>query len=142
MTTTPDDEDEAWLPSGPLSSPVIWFTVKQASKMKSEKVDVKTMTEIDEAYRCLCNMDLGVNRNWCLNSIRIVNETRSAFVVAFDGSIRQRPVRSPGNGCNWTGNGGNRCVGFKKAARRHNDAATSPPPPPPQALVQLGEATS
>ncbi|KAI3506843.1 hypothetical protein L1887_21416 [Cichorium endivia] len=57
-------------------------------------------------------------------------------------SLQQRSVRSPGNGCNWTGNGGNRCVGSRKAARRHNDATTSPPPPPPQALVQLREATS
>ncbi|KAI3806050.1 hypothetical protein L1987_21941 [Smallanthus sonchifolius] len=48
---------------------------------------------------------------------------------------QRRPVRSPpGNGCNWTGNGGNRCVGSKKAASRHSPAAA--PPPPPHELSQ------
>ncbi|KAJ9564950.1 hypothetical protein OSB04_000916 [Centaurea solstitialis] len=55
----------------------------------------------------------------------------------------RRPVRSPGNGCNWTGNGGNPCIGSKKVAQFYTVA---PPPPLPygftRPLVQLVEATS
>lgn len=29
-------------------------------------------------------------------------------------SLQHRPVRSPGNGCSNTGNGGNRCIGSRK----------------------------
>ncbi|KAI3760153.1 hypothetical protein L1987_50544 [Smallanthus sonchifolius] len=43
---------------------------------------------------------------------------------------QRRPVKGPpGNGCNWTGNGGNPCVGSKKAAGRYSPNAASPPPP-------------
>ncbi|GJX85457.1 hypothetical protein Tco_0336231 [Tanacetum coccineum] len=56
---------------------------------------------------------------------------------------RKPPVRSPGNRCNSTGNGGDgSCIGSKKVAGRPN-AATAPPPPEfSQSLVQIGEATS
>ncbi|GKG10972.1 hypothetical protein Tco_0342372 [Tanacetum coccineum] len=56
---------------------------------------------------------------------------------------RKPPVRSPGNPCNSTGNGGDgSCIGSKKVAGRPN-AATAPPPPEfSQSLVQIGEATS
>ncbi|KAI3678837.1 hypothetical protein L6452_38141 [Arctium lappa] len=50
---------------------------------------------------------------------------------------QRRPVRSPGNGCNWTGNGGNPCVDSKKVVGHHTDA-----PPPPYAFAQSSEATS
>ena len=55
----------------------------------------------------------------------------------------QRPVRSPGNHCNWIGNCGSPCVGSKKVAGYYTIA---PPPPPPygfaRPLVQHVEATS
>ena len=42
---------------------------------------------------------------------------------------RRPPVRSPGNGCNSTGNGGNPCIGSRKVAGRRPNGATSPPLP-------------
>ncbi|KAJ9543550.1 hypothetical protein OSB04_023257 [Centaurea solstitialis] len=44
---------------------------------------------------------------------------------------RGTPARSPGNGCNWTGNGGNPCVGSRKIASRHGGVVAAPPPPQP-----------
>lgn len=55
---------------------------------------------------------------------------------------RKPPVRSPGNGCNSTDNGGNPCVGSKKVVGRPNTATAPPPPEFSQLLVQVGEATS
>ncbi|KAI3668053.1 hypothetical protein L6452_43127 [Arctium lappa] len=50
-------------------------------------------------------------------------------------SLPRGPVRSPGNGCNWTGNGGNPCVGSRKVASGHGGGgggvAIAPPPPQP-----------
>ncbi|GKF59757.1 hypothetical protein Tco_0176543 [Tanacetum coccineum] len=55
---------------------------------------------------------------------------------------RKPPLRSPGNGCNSTGNGGNPCIGSKKVAG-HPNAATAPPPPEfSKSLVQIREAAS
>ncbi|KAJ9565087.1 hypothetical protein OSB04_001053 [Centaurea solstitialis] len=45
----------------------------------------------------------------------------------------RRPVRSPGNGCNWTGNGGNPCIGSKKVAQFYTVA---PPPPLPYGFTR------
>nr|GFC58821.1 hypothetical protein [Tanacetum cinerariifolium] len=53
------------------------------------------------------------------------------------------PVRSPGNPCNSTGNGGaGRCIGSKKVVGRPNTATAPPPPKFSQSFVQVGEATS
>ncbi|KAD3338333.1 hypothetical protein E3N88_33854 [Mikania micrantha] len=45
-------------------------------------------------------------------------------------SLQHRPVRSPGNGCNNTGNGGNPCVGSRKVAGRHGYGGLPPPVTP------------
>ncbi|KAJ9543542.1 hypothetical protein OSB04_023249 [Centaurea solstitialis] len=42
-------------------------------------------------------------------------------------SLQRGTVRPPGNGCSNTGNGGNPCIGAKKAAMRNSGAAAPPP---------------
>lgn len=63
-------------------------------------------------------------------------------------SLQRGDVKTPGNGCGSTGNGGNPCVGSKKFASRHSGG--SPPMPPtltpsltrayPQHMVEFGVA--
>lgn len=40
-------------------------------------------------------------------------------------SLPHGDMKPPGNGCNWTGNGGNNCVGSRKVG----PGAVAPPPP-------------
>ncbi|KAL4588089.1 hypothetical protein LXL04_000968 [Taraxacum kok-saghyz] len=42
-------------------------------------------------------------------------------------ALPKGPVRPPGNGCNWTGNGGNPCIGSRKLVTRHGGVEAASP---------------
>lgn len=82
----------------------------------------------------------------CSASHVTMNMNLPSLRLALLQSLGHEPGHPPGNGCNYTGNGGNPCkppVDEKAfAGRYHTTTATTSSPPPPSLAVYGGTATN